>query len=113
MKKILLSTAVLAVVACSNVSGTKTGQNEVMYINGVLANCVGVGPMKCMQVKKDLKQTEWENFYGNIEGFNYQEGFTYTLKINKIKLENPPADGSSVKYKLLEIVDKKPMVYMK
>ena len=29
----------------------KGGQTEVLLVNSVLVDCVGVGPMKCMQVR--------------------------------------------------------------
>ncbi len=41
-----------------------------------------------------------------IEGFDYIEGYRYKLKVRIIELENPPADGYSEKYELLEILDK-------
>jgi hypothetical protein len=40
----------------------------------------------------------------DIEGFNYEVGHEYKLKVLKTHLANPPADGSDVKYKLLEII---------
>src|SRR5690606_38761556 len=36
----------------------------------------------------------------------YEEGFFYKIKVDVIEVENPPADGSSVHYKLIEILDK-------
>ncbi len=42
-----------------------------------------------------------------IEGFNYEEGFNYCLKVEIIHLVNPPKDESNVKYKLVEIISKK------
>lgn len=42
-----------------------------------------------------------------IEGFNYEEGFEYHLKVEKTHLANPPADALGVRYKLIEILSKK------
>jgi hypothetical protein len=39
-----------------------------------------------------------------IEDFNYEVGHEYKLKVLKTHLANPPADGSDVKYKLIEII---------
>ncbi|MDR0745092.1 MAG: DUF4377 domain-containing protein [Mediterranea sp.] len=41
-----------------------------------------------------------------IEDFDYEVGCEYRLKVLKIHLANPPADGSDVKYKLIEIMSK-------
>lgn len=61
--------------------------------------------MKCLQVKE--KETDlWENFYSNIEGFTYEPRFEYVLKVKTEKIENPPMDGSSIKYTLIKQVSK-------
>jgi hypothetical protein len=43
---------------------------------------------------------------GQIEGFTYVEGFEYTLKVQKTTIKNPPADGSSISFKLIQVVSK-------
>lgn len=40
-----------------------------------------------------------------IEGFVYQEGYTYYLKVKKIHLSNPPADGLDVRYLALQMLN--------
>ncbi|MBD2757300.1 DUF4377 domain-containing protein [Spirosoma validum] len=68
-------------------------------------DCVGVGPQKCLLVKTD-GDTDWKFFYSGIEGFSYEEGFEYQLLVKREPIANPPADGSSIRYTLVEIVDK-------
>jgi len=41
----------------------KGGQTEVLLVNSALVDCVGVGPMKCMQVRRSAQQP-WELFFG-------------------------------------------------
>jgi len=41
---------------------------------------------------------------GRIEGFNYVEGNQYVLKVQKTTISNPPADGYTEQYKLLEVI---------
>ncbi len=41
-----------------------------------------------------------------LHAFDYEWGFTYTLRIKETHLENPPMDGSSYEYELLEVVSK-------
>lgn len=41
-----------------------------------------------------------------IEGFTYEEGYEYRLRVQKIHLANPPADGFIFEYKLIAIVSK-------
>ncbi len=87
-------------VACN--SGQKT---ERYTIASQTADCTGVGPQKCMLVKKG-NATDWEYFYSRIEGFNYEEGFEYELDVREIPVENPPADASSIRYELVNVISK-------
>lgn len=43
---------------------------------------------------------------GRIEGFEYEEGYEYMLKVLKTPIENPRADGHTATYKLIEILSK-------
>lgn len=79
-----------------------------LWIAPQQVDCVGVGPMKCMLVKRSA-DAEWEYFYNGIEGFTYQPGFNYRLRVRETEVRNPPADGSSLHYRLLELVEKTPV----
>ncbi len=76
-----------------------------LFINSSLVDCVGVGPQKCMQIKENESAT-WGSFYGTIENFTFEEGYVYEINVKIIDVENPPADSSSKKYTLLEILSK-------
>ena len=39
-----------------------------------------------------------------IEGFEYVEGFRYKIRVGIVELDNPPADGYTERYELLEVV---------
>jgi len=75
------------------------------YIGPELADCQGLIPQKCMQVR-EYPYLPWLNFYGQIEGFAYERGYTYELRVRKELVANPPADGSSIRYILEETVSK-------
>lgn len=68
-------------------------------------DCSGVGRQKCMLVKK-ADSSDWEYFYSQIEGFNYEEGFEYVIEVEEQEVENPPADASSIRYILVNEVSK-------
>lgn len=42
----------------------------------------------------------------SIEGFAYERGYEYKLKIQRTTLANPPADGSLYTYKLIKVLSK-------
>ena len=70
---------------------------EKIAIASEKGDCVGVAPMKCLLVKYEGQQ-QWEFFYGEIEGFNYEPGYEYVIEIKKETIESPAADQSSIRY---------------
>lgn len=82
------------------------GPKKVLWlIASKKVDCSGVAKQECLQIKEDGKK-EWSLFYDQIEGFDYTEGFYYKIKVEVTQVEHPPADGSSLKYKLLKILEK-------
>jgi heat shock protein HslJ len=82
---------------------------QVWTIDAQRAKCEGVTTMQCLLVKKQLDK-DFNLFYDNIEGFDYQEGFVYTIWVNMGAFTpQTPADGSSIKYELVKVVSKKPI----
>ena len=94
----------LVMLACTpgNAQEIKT-----LFIADHLVDCTGVAPQKCMLVK-EREEDSWRNFYYRIEGFSYEEGFAYELRVRVLPVENPPADASSLRYVLEEVVTKTP-----
>ncbi|MDE5628457.1 MAG: DUF4377 domain-containing protein [Muribaculaceae bacterium] len=66
----------------------------------------GKYPIPCMRVMDEDFPGVWRNLSMTaIEGFNYEPGHMYTLKVRRTILANPPADASSYTYRLLEILE--------
>lgn len=65
--------------------------------------------MRCLQVKENPADN-WSFFYSGIEGFDYEPGYEYVLKVKTEEIENPPADGSSTRFILQEQVSKTKML---
>ncbi len=82
-------------------------EKKTLWIAPTTQKCVGEIEKQCMQVKRSKNQTNWELFYDNIEGFNYKKGYEYLVVVLETKVNNPPADASSIKYKLIKIISKK------
>lgn len=96
--------------SCEDPDDTQT--TKILYIGDHLIDCTGVGLQKCMLVKENLED-DFTYFYDNIDGFDYQEGFNYTLKVSVETIRNPPADGSSLKYNLIKILEKEEVTQQK
>ena len=82
---------------------TDSNMVTTLYVDANLADCVGVAPQKCMLTRTD-PNSEWEFFYDQIEGFTHTEGIAYELRVQISEIANPPADGSSLRYELVEVV---------
>ncbi|HST59082.1 MAG TPA: DUF4377 domain-containing protein [Longimicrobium sp.] len=103
---LLLPVAAALLAACGATRGG--AQNQVTYyVAPFTRECTGEMVMQCMLVK-ETPAGEWENFYDTIEGFTYEPGYDYVLRVGWREVSNPPADGSSRAYWLIETVEKKP-----
>lgn len=90
--------------------GCKPNSNEdtlIMEVNSLKVPCEGVGKQSCLQVKYE-DDNDWQSFYSRIEGFDYEQGYIYKLKIIKRARdkENMPMDVSSFTYRLKSILKK-------
>ncbi|WP_295940539.1 DUF4377 domain-containing protein [uncultured Alistipes sp.] len=74
--------------------GITTGQN-IMGLQPVLLIKAG-------------ESTTWRPLHSGIIGFTYEPGYEYKLHIKAEQISNPPADGSSMRYTLLEEISKTP-----
>lgn len=68
--------------------------------------CTGVAPMTCLQVR-DKESDPWQLHYGGIAGFEPQPGIEYRLRIIEEKVENPPADASSIRWTLDQVIEQR------
>ncbi len=81
---------------------------KTVYVGAELVDCVGVAPQKCMLIKEN-PDDEYTFFYDQIQGFDYEEGYEYELVISEGRVENPPADASSLKWTLVSVESKEPV----
>lgn len=84
---------------------TPATETKTLFVHESQVDCEGVQPMKCMQVRES-EDDEWTYFYERIIGFEYEEGYRYELRVEVEHLPNPPADKSSLRYRLVEVVSK-------
>ena len=91
-------------------NSTEKAEETILYVNSSKVDCTGVGKMKCLQTQESvtLKPNDWKNFYGNIEGFEFEPGYIYKLAVKKEKLDpaTVPADASTLKYSLVKVIEK-------
>jgi len=116
----LLGAAVIAgstLVAGCQIDAAVTAQNaarpadgrpvtKTIYVAPQSARCTGVAPMECLQVRSSPSEP-WSRWYAGIEGFAYQPGYLYTLEVDEYRVAQPPADGSSIRWVLKRVVERR------
>lgn len=90
----------------ANSSHSKSNEYTIFIASETQPCDAGIRRMNCMKVKWNKNEKEYSLFYDEIEGFNYEAENEYELIISEEKVKNPPADASSVRYKLVKLVSK-------
>lgn len=104
--------ACLFVTACSDDEPKDKTKDIIMSVSeepGVMYDLFddeGKYPMICLRVMDEDFPGEWRNLpMTAIEGFEYEIGHMYTLKVRRTILANPPADASSYTYRLVAVLE--------
>ncbi|WP_374686405.1 META domain-containing protein [Promineifilum sp.] len=110
---VILTVLAVTIVACSPAGGQEPiaaepttesqGETKTLFVGPEQVECTGVGPQLCLQVRED-PNAEYLLFYNTIAGFTFEPGYEYELLVRVDPVANPPADGSSLAYTLIEVV---------
>lgn len=98
---------VFALGACMSLVGTERIV-QTIEVAPTKVVCVALTTQECLQVRV-LGSTQWEYFYGEIEGFVYEPGFTYVIIVERSTVKDPPQNGSGYRFRLVELVSKTPV----
>lgn len=108
---LILFSLILGMISCK--TATKNNAlntvEKTFWINSAKLPCQGVGPMSCLQVQdgEKIEEGRWQNFFSNIEGFEYEPGNIYRIVVAVEQLPPPvPADASSLRYRLVKVISK-------
>lgn len=78
---------------------------STLYLAPKQVDCSGVSDQKCFLIRNNPGEN-WILHYDEISGLDYEPGFSYKIKIKKEQVKNPPLDASSVRFILVEILEK-------
>lgn len=81
------------------------GRELIVQVAGQRAPCTGVAPMLCLQIRTQ-PGAAWQLHYGEIEGFDWQVGVEYVIRVRELPVEDLSADGSSVRWVLEEVLER-------
>jgi hypothetical protein len=92
--------------ACGGSAGTGDSEERTVFIGPQPIACMAMAPTECMSAGPTAQGPWSYMFVWSIEGFQYQPGFLYELRIVDIPDPHPPADGPSVRHVLVRLVSK-------
>jgi hypothetical protein len=114
LHRLLLPTAAALLAACNPLQAPvdesfmgEGQERQTLYVASYTRTCHGMYEMQCMLVRES-RDGEWLNWYDHIQGFTYEPGYEYVLLVGWREVPNPPADGSSREYWLIQTLEKKP-----
>ena len=88
--------------APGGVGGGDGGDVLEVVVGAERVGCIGVAPMECLVVDGEL-------FYGEIEGFDYREGYRYRILMERYDPwggGEPPQDAGRYGYRLVRVVER-------
>lgn len=101
----LILTALLTGMCTPYGGAAPEGDVVIFDIAPNTVECRGEMVQRCLVVRRGDAE-EWTFFYDRIEGFEFEEGFRYRIEVEREQVANPPADGSSLKYRLLRVLSR-------
>ena len=84
-------------------SSTRADEMRPIWVAHRRVDCIGVVPQKCYLIK-DTQYEDWRFWYGEIEGFEYEEGYAYEILVRERKVEDPAADAAATQLELVEVL---------
>lgn len=107
MKRYILT---LLLAACVCTACDKDDEYEIREwtVASQLGIAHGASTLQPVLLVKANDDTSWRAVYQGIEGFDFEAGYEYRLRIKAEQLPDPPQDGSSIRYTLLEQISKTP-----
>ena len=102
---LLLALLLVSLCMAGCAPGAEPTVEKTIFVASHMVDCVGEAQQVCYLVKEN-PDDEYTFFYDQIVGFDYELGYAYELRINEETIKDPPADASSIKWTLIEVVSK-------
>lgn len=80
---------------------------EILTIGPYRTDCVGAHPQECY-LEYNEEAEAWHFFYDGIQGFEYEEGYIYRLKVSLHERPEGIQDVGRYSYRLVEVLSKEP-----
>lgn len=85
-------------------------ETQTFWVNSLKSPCdAGAGKIQCLLISANdtLEKASWSYFYNTIEGFEFKPGVFQKIEVSVTTIDKVevPADGSSLKYSLLNVLE--------
>lgn len=106
MKKILLFCTAALLFACSSDDASITNEEVALFVNHYKTTSVLNGTQFLIQENDAIGS---DTFQGTafIKDFEFEPGFTYSIRANKIRTENAGTNTATFSYELISVNEKK------
>lgn len=91
----------------NHTAGPAQPEEREIDVDSHLSNCSGVGAHQCLRVRSDAAHP-WELWYAPINGFVWQPGVKYRLRIRGEPVAHAAADASTMRWTLVEVLRRSP-----
>lgn len=100
-----LTPSILLTLLVFTIGCGRDGNIETLIIGPYTQTCQGFIEQQCYLEFNEESQ-EWEFFYENIQGFNFEQGYIYTLKVRLEDRGTEIQDVGRYAYHLVEVISK-------
>jgi hypothetical protein len=103
MIRFLMSLCVcLALLACDESSQMTLDEAAPIRVSAYRGNCV------CLRIQEgnEIGSGAWKEFGSSIDGFAYEEGFTYLIVVRTERILDPVTEMPVIKYTLIKVLSK-------
>lgn len=83
-----------------------TACTSVLYVAPKRADCTSVTDQYCYLIRNS-PEGNWLMHLQEIKGLDYEPGFSYKLKVKKESVKKSQADGGTMRYAMVELMEKR------
>ncbi|MCP9200092.1 DUF4377 domain-containing protein [Gramella sp. GC03-9] len=94
---------VFSLYSCELIGDLESTSVVQMKVNHYQVTGFGPFPQLVYLIQEgdEIGGEDWSYFYDPIEGFEYEPGYIYSLRVRKVKVADPPQDASGFLYILV------------
>lgn len=90
-------------VVASELNKAEVVNTLTLWVAAQKRECMAVGPTECLQIRSRPDE-DWQLFYGDIVGFDYQPGKLYQIEVSEVQIAEAPMDAPDRQWVLVSVL---------